>query len=77
MDYLKKSIKVFSNTLNKNPDITKEEWDKYADENRLYGSLTLETHLLTEDEFESGKNKFELLKDKLMPINLIIKRWWH
>lgn len=70
MDYLKKSKKVFMNKLKKQ-NLKKNEWDIYAHENYLYSALTLETHYLTEDEWELNANRFELLKKKLMP------KWWY
>ena len=40
--------------LKKNKNITKEEWDKYAEENCLFSSFTLEAH--------RDVNNFEELK---------------
>lgn len=44
MNYYKRSLKEFKRTLKKNKKITKEEWDKYAMENNLFSSITLEAH---------------------------------
>ena len=35
MNYYKKSLREFKRVLKKNKNITKEEWDKYAEENCL------------------------------------------
>lgn len=54
MNYYKKSLKEFKRVLKKNKNITKDEWDKYAEENCLFSSFTLEAH--------RDVNNFEELK---------------
>lgn len=54
MNYYKKSLREFKRVLKKNKNITKEEWDKYAEENCLFSSFTLEAH--------RAVNNFEELK---------------
>ena len=54
MNYYKKSLREFKRVLKKNKNITKEEWDKYAEENCLFSSFTLEPH--------RDVNNFEELK---------------
>lgn len=44
MNIYKRSFKQFRKMVRKNPNITKEEWDKYAMENMLYSFITLEAH---------------------------------
>ena len=44
MNYYKKSLREFKKVLKKNKNITKEEWDKYAEENCLFSYITLEAH---------------------------------
>lgn len=77
MNYLERSKKIFVDALMKEPDITQDKWDKYAHENYLYSAFTLEVHILTDSEWESNKNKFELLKKKLLPIANKRKKWWY
>lgn len=57
MNYYKKSLKEFKRVLKKNKNITKEEWDKYAHENCLFSSFTLEAHADAEN-FEKLKKKY-------------------
>ncbi len=71
MDYLKRSKRIFVNELRKH-NLTKNDWDIYAHENYLYSALTLETHYLTEDEWELNVDRFELLKKRLMPL----RKWY-
>ena len=40
----KKSIKILKQILKENGNLTKEEWDKYAQENQLYSTTTLMAH---------------------------------
>lgn len=40
----KDSIKILKEMLAKNKNLTKEEWDKYAQENQLYSTTTLMAH---------------------------------
>lgn len=42
MSMYDKSIKEFKRAVRRNPNITKQEWDKYASDNMLYSSLVLE-----------------------------------
>ena len=44
MNYYKKSLKEFKKKVKKNKTLTKEEWDKYAIDNCLFSSFTLEAH---------------------------------
>lgn len=44
MNYYKKSLKEFKRVLKKNKNITRDEWNKYAIENNLFSSFTLEAH---------------------------------
>lgn len=57
INYYKKSKKAFKKYIKKNPNCTKEEWDKYAHDNFLFSAFTLECH-------ENVKN-FEELKRKI------------
>lgn len=54
INYYKKSEKAFKKYVKKNPNCTKEEWDKYAQENCLFSAFTLETHKNAKD-FEELK----------------------
>ena len=42
MNYYLKSLREFKRVLKKNKNITKEEWDKYANENIFFSSITLQ-----------------------------------
>ncbi|MEI3356439.1 MAG: hypothetical protein V8R81_05265 [Clostridia bacterium] len=53
----RKSKKKFKEYIKKNPDCTKEEWDKYAQDNRLFSSTTL--------AFHKNAHNFEELKKKM------------
>ena len=44
MNIYKKSFKQLKKTVRKNPNITKDEWDKFAMAEMLYSSTTLEAH---------------------------------
>ena len=57
INYYKKSEKAFKNYIKRNPNATKEEWDKYAYDNCLFSSNVL--------EFHNNVNTFEKLKKKL------------
>lgn len=59
MNYYKKSLKEFKRKLKENKNITKEEWDKYAHENCLFSSFTLEAHDDAEN-FEKLKKMYIL-----------------
>lgn len=56
MKIYKRSFKQFKKIIRKNPNITKGEWDKFAEENILYSSITLEAHTDTYS-FEELKSK--------------------
>lgn len=56
VNYYKKSLKAFKEYLKKNPDCSKEEWDKYAKENGLFSAFTLATHKNVKG-FQELKNK--------------------
>ena len=56
LNYYKKSEKAFKEYVKRNPNCTKEEWDKYAKENCLFSAFTLETHKNAKD-FEELKRK--------------------
>ena len=72
INYYKKSIKVFKNYIKQNPYATKEEWDKYAQDNNLFSSQTLMFHLFHEDlvKYLNKKQieKFEYLKNMFLII---------
>ena len=42
MDYYKKSLKEFKRLVRENKNITKEQWDAYAQKQGLYSALTLQ-----------------------------------
>lgn len=57
MNHYKKSLKEFKRKLRENKNITREEWDKYAHENCLFSSFTLEAHADVYS-FEDLKKKY-------------------
>lgn len=57
MNYYKRSLKEFKRKLRENKNITKDEWNKYAIENNLFSSFTLEAHQDAED-FDDLKKKY-------------------
>ena len=57
MNYYLKSLREFKRVLKKNKNITKEEWDKYANENIFFSSITLQAHKDVRD-FESLKRLY-------------------
>lgn len=67
MNYLERSKRIFVKKLKKQ-NLKKNEWDIYAHENYLYSALTLEIHYLSDDEWDSNLDRFELLKKKLIPL---------
>lgn len=75
MNYLERSKKQLASSLKENPNITEDEWNRYAHINYLYNSITLESHLLTDEELLSDIDKFMLLKNKLMPF--FKRKWWY
>lgn len=67
INYYKKSLKAFKKYIKKNPNCTKDRWDKYAQENCLFSANTLMFHIF-DDELIKYLNKkdidkFEYLKD--------------
>ncbi len=58
MNYYKKSEKAFKEYIKNNPQCTKEEWDKFAQENYLFSAFTLAAH--------KNASSFEELKRKIM-----------
>lgn len=56
-NYYKKSKKAFKEYVKKNPNCSKDKWDKYAQENGLFSAFTLQTH--------KNINNFEELKRKI------------
>lgn len=54
----KESYKQFKKLLKYNKKMSKEEWDKYAEENALYPSTTF---CIREDEFDWEKLKKKFL----------------
>ncbi len=58
INYYKKSKREFIKYIKKNPDCTQKEWDEYAHENCLFSSLTLCSHI--------GTNNFKELKRKII-----------
>ncbi len=44
MDYYKESLKEFKKIVRENKNITREQWDAYAQQNGLYSALTLQAH---------------------------------
>lgn len=65
--YFKESKKEFIKYIKKNPFCTLEEWDNYAEENRYYSSITLISHIFSDDTWELIKKKdvdpFQYLKE--------------
>lgn len=57
LNYCKKNEKAFREYVKLNPQCTKEEWDKYAQENCLFSANTL--------RFHANAKTFEKLKEKL------------
>lgn len=55
MDYYKVSLEEFKRMVRKNRNITKEEWDAYAQQNGLYSALTL--------QIRGNLSSFKKLKD--------------
>lgn len=47
--YFKESKEEFIKYIKKNPFCTREEWDYYAESNRLYSSNTLRAHIISEE----------------------------
>lgn len=72
--YYKKNEKAFREYIKLNPCCSKEEWDKYAQENCLYSANTLMFHLFHEDLIKylnkQNINKFEYLKDMFLIVPL-------
>ena len=64
----KKSLKAFKKYVKKNPNSTKEGWDKYAQENCLFSANTLMFHMFDDKLIkflnEKDIDKFGYLKDK-------------
>ena len=67
LNYYKKSEKAFKEYVKRNPNCSKEEWDKYAQENCLFSANTLMFHLFHDDLLDCLNkkkiNKFEYLKN--------------
>ena len=57
INYYKRSEKAFKEYIKRNPNCTKEEWDKYAQDNCLFSDNTLMFHV--------NSKSFENLKQKL------------
>lgn len=57
MNYYERSKRIFVNKLKENRNITKEEWDNYAQENCLFSANTIMFHTNVES-FEKLKEKF-------------------
>lgn len=68
--YYKKNEKAFREYVKLNPCCSKEEWDKYAQENCLYSANTLMFHFFHSDLIKylnkKNTNKFEYLKDMFL-----------
>ena len=47
--YFKESEKEFIKYIKKNPFCTVQQWDYYAESNRLYSANTLRAHIITEE----------------------------
>ena len=56
-NYYKNSKKAFKEYVKKNPNCSKDKWDKYAQKNCLFSAFTLQTH--------KNINNFEELKRKI------------
>lgn len=50
--YFKESEKEFIKYIKKNPFCTAQQWDYYAEANRLYSANTLRAHIITEETAE-------------------------
>ena len=72
INYYKRSEKAFIKYIKENPNCTKIEWDKYAQDNCLFSANTLMFHLFHEDLIKylnkRNINKFEHLKDMFLII---------
>ena len=70
LNYYKKTEKFFKKYIKENPYCTKEEWDKYAQENCLFSANTLMFHLFHSDLIDylnrKNTNKFEYLKNMFL-----------
>lgn len=72
LNYYRRSEKAFKKYIKKNIHCTKEEWDKYAQENCLFSANTLMFHLFHDDLIKylnrKNINKFEYLKNMFLLI---------
>ena len=57
INYYKKSKKAFKEYVKKNPNCSKDKWDKYAQENCLFSANAIMFHTNVES-FEKLKEKF-------------------
>lgn len=67
-NYYKESLKEFIKYIKQNPNVTKEEWDKYAEENKLFSSFTIESH-------EIEENTIKMLQDKNEDVFAYLKKY--
>lgn len=72
INYYKKSKKEFVKFIKLNPRCTKEEWDKYAQDNCFFSANTLMFHLLHNDLIKylnkKNMNKFEYMKNMFLVV---------
>ncbi len=66
----KRSLKVFKEFVKKNPNMKREEWDQYAQDNCLFSAQTLMFHFFHTDLIKYLNRKqidrFEYLKDMFL-----------
>ncbi len=72
LNYYRKSEKAFKEYVKKNPQCTKEEWDKYAQDNCLFSANTLMFKLFHKNLIKHlnkrNLNRFEYLKSMFLII---------
>ena len=70
LNYYKRSEKAFKEYVKKNPNCTKEEWDRYAQDNCLFSANILMFHLFHDNLVDylnkRNINKFEYLKNMFL-----------
>lgn len=70
LNYYNKSEKAFKEYIRINPYCSKEDWDKYAQDNCLFCANTLMFHLFHDDLIKylnkRNINKFEYLKNMFL-----------
>lgn len=62
MNFYENSKNILKQALKENKDLTKEQWDKYAQENCLFSAQTIMWHLEAQnwEDLKIKINKFKL-----------------